>query len=295
MNITGKTKILGIFGYPITHTLSPIMHNTALKAKGIDMVYLPFEVSPDSIKTAVNAIRALNIHGVNITIPHKETVLSFLDEISEEAKLIGAVNTVVNCNGRLIGYNTDGDGYIASLKRDLNFNVKGKKVVLLGAGGAARAILAAAAKRGAKNVVIVNRTLQRAVSLADEFKRHFPNRDISASGMDREEFKRHLPDANLIINTTSLGMEGRGELDIPFDVVPKKQTIVSDIVYKPSQTSFLKKAGRYKIRTHRGLGMLVEQGAISFKLWTGQDMPKELVYKALKRRLNEKREASCLP
>lgn len=282
MKITGRTKILGIFGYPVSHTLSPLMHNTALEANGLDMVYLPFEVSPDSIQAAAAGIKAINLSGVNITIPLKEMVMPFLDEVTDEARLIGAVNTVVNCSGKLIGYNTDGCGYTASLKRELGFNAKEKNLVILGAGGAARAIIAALAKEGAKNIVVANRTLQKAVSLAYEFKRYFPNLDISASNMDKGDLIKHLPKANLIVNTTSLGMDGRGEPEIPFEVVSKRHAIISDIVYKPLQTPFLKKAEWYKIKTHNGLGMLVEQGAVSFKLWTGTDMPKEIIYKTLK-------------
>lgn len=284
MNITGKTKILGIFGCPITHTLSPLMHNTAIDKIGLDMVYLPFEVEHKDLENAVDAIRALNIIGVNITIPHKESVIKFLDEVSDDAKLIGAVNTIVNKNGRLIGYNTDGDGYLASLKRELDFNVKGKNVLILGAGGAARAILFAIAKKDAKKIVIANRTIKRANSLKNEFKRHFKNLEILASGIDEQDLKKHLADVHLIINTTSMGMNDKGDLNIPFDIIPKK-AIVSDIVYKPLLTKFLKNAERFGIKTHSGLGMLVEQGALSFKLWTKKDMPKDTVYKTLQKTL----------
>lgn len=284
MNITGNTKILGIFGCPITHTLSPLMHNTAIDKIGLDMVYLPFEVEPEDLGTAVNAIRALNIIGVNITIPHKEAVIKFLDEVSDDARLIGAVNTIVNKNGRLIGYNTDGDGYLASLKRDLGFNVRGKNILILGAGGAARAIIFAIAKKGAKRIVIANRTIKKAVYIYNKFKGHFRGVEILTLGIDKQELKKRLIDANLVINTTSASMEGKEDLEIPFNAISKK-AVVSDIVYKPLATRFLKNADRSGIKTHSGLGMLVEQGALSFKLWTKKDMPKGIVYKTLQKKL----------
>ncbi|MBI5893868.1 MAG: shikimate dehydrogenase [Deltaproteobacteria bacterium] len=284
MKITGKTKILGIFGYPITHTLSPLMHNAAIERLGLDMVYLPFEVEHKDLKNVVDAIRALNIIGVNITIPHKESVIKFLDEVSDDARLIGAVNTIVNKNGKLIGYNTDGEGYVNSLKNELGFDVKGKNIVILGAGGAARGIVFAIAKKGAKKIVIANRTIKKAVSLANEFKRHFKEAEILASGIDEQSFKKYLTDIHLIINTTSIGMNDKGDLKIPFALIPKN-AVVSDIVYKPLLTKFLKNAERFGIKTHSGLGMLVEQGALSFKLWTKKDMPKIIVYKTLQKKL----------
>lgn len=282
MNITGKTKILGIFGCPITHTLSPLMHNTAIDKIGLDMVYLPFEVEPKDLENAVNAIRTLNILGVNITIPHKEAVIKFLNEVSYDARLMGAVNTIVNKNGRLIGYNTDGYGYLASLKRDLGFNVRGKNILIIGAGGAARAIIFAIAKKGAKRIVIANRTIKKAVYISNKFKGHFRDVEILTLGIDKQELKKRLIDANLVINTTSASMEGKGDLEIPFNAISKK-AVVSDIVYKPLATRFLKNADRLGIKTHSGLGMLVEQGALAFKLWTGRTMPKDVIYKMLKK------------
>lgn len=279
MRITDKTKILGIFGYPISHSISPAMHNAAIKALGLDMIYISFEVKPSELKQAVMMIEGAGMVGVNITIPHKEAVIKFLDDISEEAKLIGAVNTIVNKKGRLIGHNTDGYGYISSLKQEWKFNPKGKNIIILGAGGAARGILAALAKKGAKSITVANRTLSRAVALVKAFKKKFPSVKFAAIGLDKNILKVCFQDANLLINTTSVGMKQRKALQIPLETLPKT-AVVSDIVYNPLQTLLLKKAKALKLATHGGLGMLVHQGARSFKLWTGIDAPIDIMRKA---------------
>lgn len=279
MKISGKTKILGIFGYPVSHSISPAMHNAAIKALGLDMVYISVEVKPSELKQAVALIKEIGMTGVNITIPHKEAVIRFLDEVSEEARLIGAVNTIVNKNGRLIGHNTDGYGYISSLKQEMHFNPKGKNIVILGAGGAARGILAALAKKGPKTITVANRTVARGVSLAKAFKKKFPSVKFEAIDLDKNILKAYFQDANLLINTTSVGMKQRKALQIPLEALPKT-AVVSDIVYNPLQTLLLKKANGLKLAAHGGLGMLIHQGARSFKLWTGHNAPIDIMTKA---------------
>ncbi|MBI3399741.1 MAG: shikimate dehydrogenase [Deltaproteobacteria bacterium] len=279
VNITGKTKILGIFGYPIEHTISPAMHNAVIKALCLDMVYLPFEVKPLQLKEAVNGIKGLGILGINITIPHKEAAIKFLDDVSEEAQLIGAVNTILNKEGRLIGHNTDGYGYFASLNEECNFNPKDKNIVILGAGGAARGIAAALAKKGAAKITIANRTIARAISLVKAFKKKFPSTKFRAIGLDKNILKTCFQDINLLINTTSVGMKQKQALKTPLDALART-AIVSDIVYNPLETLLLKKAERLGLTTHGGLGMLIHQGARSFKLWTGIDAPTEVMRKA---------------
>ena len=170
MKITGKTKIVGIFGYPIEHTFSPLMHNAAFSALGLDYCYIPFEVQPKDLKSAVEGIRALNIRGVNITVPHKEAVIKYLDELSKEAKLIGAVNTIENRGGKLIGHNTDGRGFIKSLWDDAKTRVKGKSVLLVGAGGAGKGIAVSCALEGASEIIIANRTIKKADELVRYLK-----------------------------------------------------------------------------------------------------------------------------
>ena len=279
MNITSKTKTLGIFGYPISHTLSPAMHNAVIKALGLDMVYLPFEVKPSNLKEAINGIKSLGIIGVNITIPHKESVIRFLDDISEEARLVGAVNTIVNKDRKLVGYNTDGSGYMASLKEELGFNPKSKRIIIIGAGGAARGILAALATQKPKSITVANRTLSRAVSLIKAFKGKFRDTRFEAINLDDNMLKMSFNSVDLLINTTSVGMKQSKALKIPLETLPKI-AIVSDIIYNPLETLLLKKAKKIGLTTHGGLGMLVHQGARSFKLWTGMDAPMNVMRKA---------------
>jgi len=279
MNITSKTKTLGIFGYPISHTLSPAMHNAVIKALGLDMVYLPFEVKPSNLKEAINGIKSLGIIGVNITIPHKESVIRFLDDISEEARLVGAVNTIVNKDRKLVGYNTDGSGYMASLKEELGFNPKSKRIIIIGAGGAARGILAALATQKPKSITVANRTLSRAVSLIKAFKGKFRDTRFEAINLDDNMLKMSFNSVDLLINTTSVGMKQGKTLKIPLETLPKI-AIVSDIIYNPLETLLLKKAKKFGLTTHGGLGMLVHQGARSFKLWTGMDAPMNVMRKA---------------
>ena len=279
MNITAKTKILGIFGYPIRHTISPVMHNAVIKALGLDMIYLPFGIKPSNLKDAVNGIKGFGMLGVNITIPHKEAVMKLLDDISEEARLIGAVNTIVNKDSRLIGHNTDAYGYIESIKWDCKFNPKDKRIIILGAGGAARAVSAALAKGGAKKIVIANRTLSRADSHIKTFKRKFPDTKFEAIGLDEYILRTYFQDINLLVNTTSVGMEKNEVLGIPLEALPKT-AIVSDIIYNPLQTLLLKKADKLGLAAHGGLSMLIRQGAKSFKLWTGIDAPVNIMRNA---------------
>ncbi len=286
MKISGRTRILGIFGHPIGHTLSPAMHNAAIEALGLDMVYIPFSVRPPRLKDAVEAIRGLDILGINITIPHKEVVIDLLDKLSEEARAIGAVNTIINSNGMLIGLNTDGQGYLRSLKGDAGFNPKGRDIVLVGAGGAARGILTALAGEGPASIIIANRTTSKAESLVDEFKVKFPDIDLRACALDTSELKGPLKTAALLINTTSLGMEGKGRLELPLEEMPGG-AVVSDIVYKPLKTDFLKSAQDLGLVVHDGLGMLVQQGAISFKIWTGLDAPVDIMRNVVEKAIAE--------
>lgn len=279
MNITAKTKILGIFGYPTGHTISPAMHNAVIKALRLDMVYLPFEVKPSELREAIKCIKSIGMIGVNITIPHKEAVIKFIDDVSEEARHIGAVNTIVNKDGRLIGHNTDGYGYITSLKEECNFNPKGKNIAILGAGGAARGILVALSVKKPKTIVIANRTLARAISLIKAFKGKFPETKFKAVDLNKDILKKYFKEIELLVNTTSVGMKKNETVEIPLELLPKT-AVVSDIVYNPLETLLLKKAKKLGLTTHSGLGMLVHQGVKSFKLWTGMDAPIEVMRKA---------------
>ncbi|MBI5587211.1 MAG: shikimate dehydrogenase [Deltaproteobacteria bacterium] len=275
----GHTKLVAIFGDPVEHTLSPAIHNAAFKSLGLDLAYVPFHVRPSDLKTAVASIKALGMAGVNVTIPHKEKVMRFLDDIDHLAKEVGAVNTVVNKKGRLVGYNTDGVGYLLSLREDTGFVAGGKKVMILGAGGASRAIFYAVLEAKPKSVVISNRTLKRANDLAGEFRRIFRKAEIRTVPFEKNLLSEEAAETDLLINTTSLGMMNQGRLDFPVESLPKG-SVVSDIVYRPLATELLKKARRRGLKTHDGLSMLVRQGAIGFELWTGKKAPLELMRKA---------------
>ncbi len=267
MRVNGQTRVLGIFGDPVEHTLSPGMQNAAFEANRLNWVYLPFHVKPEGLKKAVAGIRAFDMIGVNVTIPHKEKVVKHLDDVDGLAKTIGAVNTIVNVEGKLVGYNTDGYGYVESLREETGFDSAGKNIVILGAGGAARAILFTFLynkKNAVKSVVVANRTLRRAKKLVDEFKDKVGGAPITVTSLGKVD--GHLSGADLLINTTSVGMMGKGKFDLPLDRLPG-HAIVSDIVYRPLETVFLKKAKARGLKIHGGLGMLAHQGALSFELW----------------------------
>ena len=284
MKIDGRTGLVAIFGDPIDHTLSPAIHNAAFEHLGLNRVYFPFHVRPADLKAAVSSIRTLGFTGANITIPHKERVMRFLDDVHVHAKDVGAVNTVVNKKGRLIGYNTDGAGYLLSLREETGFVVRGKKIVILGAGGASRAIFHALLDARPASVVLANRTPKRAEDLAREFAKKFKNTVIRTVPFKKGPLSDEAHGADLLVNTTSLGMTGQAKLDFPVDSLPKG-SVVSDIVYRPLETDLLKKARRRGLKTHDGLSMLVRQGSIGFELWTGKKAPVELMRKAAKKAL----------
>lgn len=279
MKPSSSTKLVGIFGDPVSHSLSPAMQNAAFEYMGIDAVYLAFHVPArpaSALKTAVSSIKALGFMGVNITVPHKEKVIEFLDHVDNEAGDIGAVNTIVNKAGKLTGYNADARGYIESLGQEAGFSPQGKNAVVIGAGGASRAIAFAVLKAGAKRLVIANRTLRRAQTLSRDLKKKFPKPEITAVPLDKNFLRPVAGDSQLIVNASSLGMAGKEELDFPLYALPEG-AVVSDIVYKPFDTGLIKKALVRGLVVHRGLGMLVHQGALAFELWTGEKAPLDIM------------------
>lgn len=268
--ITGKTKLTGIFGYPIEHTLSPAMHNAAFKALGLDYCYVPFLVHPEHLAYAVKAIRALNLCGVNVTVPHKEKVLPLLDEIHEEASFIGAVNTIVTRTGKLIGYNTDGKGFMQVLTEN-RISLAEKDILIIGAGGAARAISYYLCQ-DAKTLQIFNRTRKRAHKLVKDLKKLCTNVSLCDN-------ISHVRDFHMIINATSVGL--KNEDPSPFDTsLLKKNQIICDLIYK--KTRLLKEASRKGCKIIDGSGMLFWQGMLAFELWTGKKPPAKVMLTALK-------------
>jgi shikimate dehydrogenase len=256
--ISGKTKITGIIGWPVEHTLSPAMHNAAFEALSIDYCYLPFPVRPDALEDAIRAVKALNIRGINVTVPHKEHVLAHLDEIDQEAAFIGAVNTIVNSDGRLIGYNTDGRGFLQSLSEN-SIDPSGKDILIIGAGGAARAVGYSLVQH-ANSLALSGRTEIKVRNLVRDLNRI--NRsvsipyDLSAAG-----------NYHMIINATPLGLKENDPLPLDTSGLKPGQ-IVYDLVYK--KTRLLDEASRKGCITFDGLGMLLWQGALAFELWTGK-------------------------
>lgn len=281
-------KLFGILAHPAGHSMSPLMHNTAFAHLGLGHHYHAFDVPPQDLPTALAGLRTLGISGVNVTIPHKEAVIPFLDELDYEAKLIGAVNTIVlEEDGRLKGYNTDGAGYVRSLVTETELDLTGANILLLGAGGAAKGISIYLLKGGCPRLTIANRTSARAKELEQQLLEYIALNKLKADidVQKWEEVEHVIHDYNVIINTTPMGMWPNVN-DTPISlqqVLPG--TIVSDIVYNPLKTKFLQIAEEKGAIIHEGLGMFVYQGAIAFELFTGETAPVEIMRKVVLERL----------
>ncbi|TLS39331.1 shikimate dehydrogenase [Pseudalkalibacillus caeni] len=258
-------NLYGLIGYPIGHSMSPLMHNKEFKELGLNDTYHAFEVKPENLQQAVEGIRALGICGFNVTIPHKVAIMDHVDEITEEAAEIGAVNTVVNKNGKLIAYNTDGPGYLESLLGIIPRNrLNEQSVLIIGAGGAARAIAVSLARFGVMDLTVGNRTLERARKLADDCSVHSKTEAVSL-----EKAERLLDKYDVIINTTSVGMSPNVNC-MPIDLNNLRSgTVISDLIYNPLETMFLKEGASRGAKALNGLEMFVNQGALAFELWTG--------------------------
>jgi shikimate dehydrogenase len=269
MDINGRTKITGLFGYPVEHTLSPAMHNAAFQELGLNHCYVPFLVHPDYLASAVKAITALNLAGVNVTVPHKEKVLPLLDEIHEEASFIGAVNTIVNSEGRLIGYNTDGRGFMQSLS-EKSIAIEGKDIIIIGAGGASRAISYYLSQK-AKALYLYDIDRDKVGKLVSDLKQIRNNVSTAADVSVLERF-------HIIVNATPLGLKKEDPLPLDTSLLREEQT-VCDLIYK--KTPLLEAASKKGCTTIDGLGMLLWQGVFAFELWTGKKPPAEIMRDAL--------------
>ncbi len=277
MQFDGNTKVLGIFGDPVAHSLSPKMQNAAIEAAGINAVYVPFHIRPEQLQDAVEAIRAIGLLGVSVTVPHKEAVMPFLDEIDSGAQLIGAVNTVVNRDGRLIGYNTDGLGLLKSLDQELGFNPHGKKTVLFGAGGAARAAIVALAQSGVSHLVVGNRTAEKAERLVRGFSGHFPGTSFSATSLESDLLQSALAETDLLVNTTTIGLHGEA---FPVRAIKSLSESASfyDMVYTSGLTPLQSDAQGRGLNFTDGRGMLAGQGEEAFRLWFGVQPPDKIMH-----------------
>jgi shikimate dehydrogenase len=271
--INGKTKIIGIIGKNIKNSLSPPMHNKMVDKYSLNFCYLPFSVADVGLSKAIQGIRALNIKGVNITFPYKEKVIEFLDKVEETAQRIGAVNTIVNNKGILIGYNTDVIGFKKSLQEVGKFIIEENKAVILGAGGAARAVIYSLLEEGIKEISIFNRTIEKAEKLKKDFSFYFPQSNIKIFLLDpleKENLKDKIKNSHLLINTTSLGMPPQvDKTPLSNKKLFHPNLLVYDLIYQPTKTLFLREAEKAGAKIINGLPMLVYQGIESFYLWTG--------------------------
>ena len=280
MKIDGYTRLAAVVANPIKHSISPFIHNSAFEATNTNGVYLAWEVDAAELAETVANIRRCQMYGINLSMPYKEQVIPYLDQLSAEACLIGAVNTVVNREGTLIGYNTDGKGFFKSLP---SFKISRKRLVLLGAGGAAKAILAQAILDGVSQISVFVR------SSSIEKTRPYLEKIQNATGFgvdlfaleDIQELQDSITKADLLVNATSVGMDGSSQ-PIPTSIVLPEKLLVADVIYQPFETPFLKWARNQGNQSINGLGMLLYQATEAFELWTGKEMPTDQIWESLK-------------
>ena len=263
MNIDWDTDVYCLIGNPISKSLSPKIHNYIFSLNKENAVYLAFKVESADLKTVIEGFRSLNIKGFNVTIPYKVEIMKYLDEIDGEARVLGAVNTVKNINGKLIGYNTDGSGFIKSLTKE-GIKIKNKSFLILGAGGASQAISKKLAIEGAKKVVILNRTVKKAESLGRSLISMFQSLEVYWDSLNNVY---NYLDINVVINCTSVGMYPNENISPVDSTIFNKNTVICDIIYKPVETKFLRDANQNKAKTIGGLSMLVYQAILSQQIW----------------------------
>lgn len=282
MKINGYTRLAAVVANPIKHSISPFIHNSAFEATETNGVYLAWEVEATDLAETVANIRRYQMYGINLSMPYKEQVIPYLDQLSEEACLIGAVNTVVNREGTLIGYNTDGKGFFKSLP---SFKISRKRMVLLGAGGAAKAILAQAILDGVSQISVFVRSSSMGKT------RPYLEKIQNATGFrvdlfaleDVQDLQDSITQADLLVNATSVGMDGSSQ-PIPTSIVLPEKLLVADVIYQPFETPFLKWAKEQGNQSINGLGMLLYQAAEAFELWTGKEMPTDQIWELLKQK-----------
>lgn len=284
--ISGHTQLLALIGSPVGHSGSPAMYNYSFEQLGLDYAYVAFDVKEDGVKGALDAMRLFNMRGMNVTMPDKVEAARYMDELSPAAQLVGAVNTIVNENGKLIGYMTDGEGFVNNLK-DHGVSIVGKKMIVAGGGGAATAIQVQCALDGAKEIVIFNKKdsfFERTLTTAEKIKAAVPACDVRVYDIDDVcRWEIEMKDADVLVNATILGMKPMEDMSIIKDVsLLRPDLVVADIVYNPEETRLLKEAKAAGCVCVGGKGMLVWQGASAFQLYTGKEMPvegvKELLY-----------------
>jgi len=284
MSISGSTILVGVIGSPVKHSLSPVILNAAFKEAKMDWVYTAFETPEEELTDAIKGVRALGIAGLSVTMPHKVKVCALLDEISDSAQTLEAVNCIVNEGGKLKGHNTDGDGFIDAVKHDAGLDVADKKVLIIGSGGSARSIIHSLGKAGAREIAVINRTKKKALDaleLAGSVGRLLAEDKISEAAEE----------ADLVINATPIGMADTEETT-NFPIEPNllsKGQLAVDLIYHPISTPWMEALKNRKVETYGGLSMLIFQAAKSFKLWTGEEAPVEAMRKAALDKIEKKR------
>jgi shikimate dehydrogenase len=267
MHISSDTKIAGVIGDPISHSLSPRLHNYLLEKHQINGLYLPFKIAKEDLGICLKSFAKLGLKGCNVTIPHKEAAYGLCHQLSPEAVLIGAVNTIIIKDQKLYGHNSDGTGFVNNIKFQYpKFNFKNKKVLILGAGGAARAICFALGEQKTGRITIANRNLERAKSIINDFKNIDQFKDLPLQAIEWAKREEFLSDCDILINCTALGMKDQEELEIKLDLL-NKDALVCDIVYKPLMTKLLLNAQNQGNKIVTGIGMLIEQALIGFEAW----------------------------
>ena len=282
MKIDGYTRLAAVVANPIKHSISPFIHNRAFEATNTNGVYLAWEVEGTDLAETVANIRRYQMFGINLSMPYKEQVIPYLDQLSEEARLIGAVNTVVNREGTLIGYNTDGKGFFKSLP---SFKISGKRMVLLGAGGAAKAILAQAILDGVSQVSVFVRSasIEKTRPYLEKLQNETGFKADLFALEDVSELQARITDSDLLVNATSVGMDGVS-LPISASILLPERLLVADVIYQPFETPFLNWARNQGNHAVNGLGMLLYQAAEAFQLWTSKEMPTDQIWELLKQK-----------
>lgn len=288
--ISGRTRLAGLYALPARHSFSPIMHTTAFQAMEVDAVYLSFDVQPERLGESIQAIRDLEMLGVNLSMPHKMASVQYVDELSQAAHLIGAINTIVNQDGKLIGHITDGIGCMESLKQN-GIAIIGKRMTILGAGGAATAIITQAAIDGVEAIDVFNikddfyqMIAPKLAMIAEETNCQIQLNDLA----DEKQLAASLAVSSLLINATNIGMAPKtDQMPLPDPTLLRSDLPVFDVIYHPGETKLLKAAKEKGVIAVNGLGMLLYQGAAAFKLWTGKEMPVEMIQPLLEREIKK--------
>lgn len=285
MDISGKTKICSVIGDPIKHSLSPTIQNAAFNHLNLNFIFLAFKVRTAELELAIQGMRSLNIHGLNVTMPHKNKVINYLDEIDSTVEFLNSANTIVNKKGHLHGYSTDGIGAVKALQEN-GIDLSSSKVVLLGAGGAGRAIAFSIADN-VKELIVLNRDVKKVKNLGLDLKLKF-NTNIQYGTLSQDSIQKNLRSSNLLINATNVGMIPNSKLSIVDPKLLNSDLTVMDIVYNPLETKLLSDAKIVGAKTINGVEMLIYQGAASFELWTGRKAPIEIMKLAILKKISNK-------